>query len=215
MVAFALFADGNLSVFSLFLAYNQHVRNTFHFVIANLTSDFFVTFIHDGANIVSLQIVFHFLGVIIEFLADRQDGYLVGCQPQREFTGGMLDEYGHEAFHRTERSTVNHYRTVLLVVSSRIFQLEAFGQVVIHLDSTQLPTAADSIFHHKVQFGTVESGFTVFHLGLQSLFFASLDNSLFRLFPVFIATDILFAVHLVAQRNLRFKVLEVHRLEYD
>ena len=79
----------------------------------------------------------------------------------------------------TERSTVNHYRTVLLIVGSRIFQLETFGQVVIYLNGTQLPTAADSILNHKVQFRTVESSFTIFHSGFQSLFFTSLDNSLF------------------------------------
>ena len=57
LVAFALLADGNFSVFSLFLADNQHVRNTLHFVVTNLTSDFFVTLIHNGTDIVSLQAV--------------------------------------------------------------------------------------------------------------------------------------------------------------
>ena len=68
--------------------------------------------------------------IVVELLADRQDGNLVRSQPQRELTGRMLNKHSHEAFHGAERSTVNHYGTVLLIVSTGIFQLETFRQVV-------------------------------------------------------------------------------------
>ena len=108
---------------------------------------------------------------------------------------------------------MDHYRTVFLVVRSHIFQLEAFRQVIVYLNSTQLPATADSIFHHKVQFRTIECSFTVFNLGRKAFFFTSFNDSLFSLFPVFITSDILFAVHFITQRNLSFKVFKVHRLE--
>ena len=60
--------------------------------------------------------------------------------PRNNYGDGGNRSYGNETFHRTERRTMNHYRTVLLVVSSRIIQLEAFGQVIVYLDrkSTRL-----------------------------------------------------------------------------
>ena len=153
--------------------------------------------------------------IVVELLADRQDGNLVRSQPQRELTGRMLNKHSHEAFHGAERSTVNHYGTVLLIVSTGIFQLETFRQVVVHLDGTQLPTATDGILHHEVQFRTIESGFSIFYFCLQPLFFTSFDDGSFCFFPVLVATDVFFAVHLVTQGNLCLEVLEVHRFEHD
>ena len=110
---------------------------------------------------------------------------------------------------------MNHYRTMLLVIRAHIFQLEAFGQVVVYLNCSQLPATTDSIFHHKVQFRTIECSLTIFHFRSQAFFFASFNNSLFCFFPILIATDILFAVHLVTKRNLSFHILKIHRLEHN
>ena len=108
---------------------------------------------------------------------------------------------------------MNHHGAVLLVVSAGIFEFEAFGQVVVHLNGTELPATAEGVLHHEVELRTVESGFAVFDAGRQAFFFASLDNGVFGLFPVFFRTDILLAVHLVAQGNLCLKVFEVEGLE--
>ena len=104
---------------------------------------------------------------------------------------------------------------MLLVIRAHVFQLETFRQIIVHLNSTQLPTTTDSVFHHEVQLRTIECGFTIFNLCSQSFFLTSLNNSLFSLFPVFITTDILFAVHFVTQRDLSFYIFKVHGLEHN
>ena len=130
-------------------------------------------------------------------------------------SGGVFNQYGHEAFHAAEGGAVNHHRTVLFVVLTSIFELEAFGEVVVHLDGTELPTASEGILHHEVEFGAVECGFTIFDVCGESLFFACLDDGLLCSFPVLFGADVLFAVHLVAEGNLSLIVLELQGLEDD
>ena len=113
--------------------------------------------------------------------------------------GGVLDEYGAEALHRTERCTVNHDGTVLLVVASGVFEFEAFGQVVIDLNGAQLPAAADGVFDHEVKFGTVEGSLTSFLACRKSLLFAGFDDGLFGFGPNLVATDVLLLVVRVTQ----------------
>ena len=91
-------------------------------------------------------------------------------------TCGVLNEHGGEALHRTEGCTVNHHGTVLEVVCTRVFEFKAFGQVVVHLDGTQLPTTSECVLHHKVELRTVEGCFAVFDNGGESLFLTCLDD---------------------------------------
>ena len=77
-ITFSLLADSNFLVFSLLFTYNQHVRNTLHLIVTNLTTNLFITFIHNGTDVISLQILFHFMRIVVELLADRQDGNLSG-----------------------------------------------------------------------------------------------------------------------------------------
>ena len=68
-------------------------------------------------------------------------------------------------FHRTERSPVNHYRTMFLVIATGVFEFETFRQVVIHLYGSQLPTPADGIFNNEIEIKTIECSFTIFDSG--------------------------------------------------
>ena len=102
---------------------------------------------------------------------------------------------------------------MLLVIGTRVFQIETFRQVVIHLNRTQLPFPTDSVFHHEVQFRTVERGFTQFHGSCQTFLGSSLDDGSFRLLPVLVRTDIFLLVIRVSQRYLRREVLEIQRFE--
>ena len=43
------------------------------------------------------------------------------------------EQHCHEAFHRAEGGAVDHHRTVFLLSDSFVFELEAFGQVVVNL----------------------------------------------------------------------------------
>ena len=127
----------------------------------------------------------------------------------------MLNKYGYKAFHRSERCAVNHYRTMLLVIGSHILKIESFRQVIIYLNSSQLPTTTDSVFHHEVQFRTIKSSFTIFNFCFQPLFLTRFDDCLLCLFPIFVTSDIFLTVHFITKRNLSFKIREVHWTEYN
>ena len=62
----------------------------------------------------------------------------------------MLNQHGHKTLHAAKRRAVNHHRAVFLVVLAYILQVKALWQVIVHLNSTQLPAAADGILHHEV-----------------------------------------------------------------
>ena len=128
---------------------------------------------------------------------------------------GVLDEDSDEALHGAEGCTVDHHGAVLLVVSTRVLEVEALRQVVVYLDRTELPAAAKGVLDHEVQLRPVEGGFAVLDLGGKALLSTSLDDSLLGALPVLFATDVLLAVHLIAQGDLSLEVLEVQRLEDD
>ena len=125
----------------------------------------------------------------------------------------MLKQDGHETLHRAERRAVDHDRAMLLVVRPFVSQVETFGQVVIHLDRSELPLAADRIAHHEIQLRPVEGGLTEFDGRIQSLFGGRLDDRLFGLVPVFVRADVLLLVVRIAQRHLCGKFIETQRLE--
>ena len=110
---------------------------------------------------------------------------------------------------------MNHYRTVLLVVFANIFEFEALRQVVVNLDSTELPTTTDSVLYHEVQLRTIEGSLTIFYACRKVLFLASVDDCLFCHCPNLVGTNILGGVVGVAERNLCFEVLEIESLEDD
>ena len=87
---------------------------------------------------------------------------------------------------------------VLLVVGTRVLEVEALRQVVVYLDRTELPAAAEGVLDHEVQLRPVEGGFAVLDLGGKALLSTSLDDGLLGALPVLFATDVLLAVHLIA-----------------
>ena len=62
----------------------------------------------------------------------------------------------------------------------------------------------------KIEFRVDKNGNLSFLIGKMSF-----DDGSFCFFPVLVATDVFFAVHLVTQGNLCLEVLEVHRFEHD
>ena len=125
----------------------------------------------------------------------------------------MLQQYGHETLHRAERRAVNHDRAVQFVVRALVRQVEPLRQVVVHLNGSQLPLAADGVLDHEVELGTVERGFAVLHDRIESLLLSGLHDGAFGLLPVFVRADVLLLVVGVAQRNLCRIVVELQRLE--
>ena len=88
---------------------------------------------------------------------------------------------------------------MLLVVAAGVFEVEALRQVVVDLNGTQLPTAADGVLHHKVELRAIECSLALHGACLEAFFFASLDDGALGLFPVFVGTNIFLLVVRVAK----------------
>ena len=73
--------------------------------------------------------------VIAELFAHGQHAHLLRGQPERKGTGEVLNEDADKALHRAKRSAVNHHRPVGAIVGADVFQIKAFGQIVIKLHS--------------------------------------------------------------------------------
>ena len=93
-------------------------------------------------------------------LGDGQHVDLRGREPRGEHAGEVLDEHADKALHRPEGRAVDHHWAVHLAVASLVGQIEALGQVVVHLDRAELPFASDDVLDHEVDLGSVEGGFT-------------------------------------------------------
>ncbi len=98
-ITFALFSYRNFIFFSFFFAYNEHVGYAFELIVADFLADFFVSVVNECADVGLCEGVGHAVGVVVELLADGENHYLVGCEPEREASGCVLEQYGYEAFH--------------------------------------------------------------------------------------------------------------------
>ena len=108
---------------------------------------------------------------------------------------------------------MDHNRAVGFVVSAGVGQVETLGQVVVHLNGTQLPLTTDRVLNHKVEFRAVECSLAILNNGVQTLLLRSVDNCLLGLLPVLVRTDILLLVIGVAQRYLSGVVVELQGLK--
>ena len=209
-----MFAHGYGFAFHFFFADDEHVGYFFEFGIANFAADFFVPLIHFAAQAQGGELCYDFFGVIQKAVADGQNDELCGCEPKREIAACVFDKYAYKALHRAKGCAVDHHRAMWLVVGADVLQLEALGQVVIHLYGAQLPGAAEGIFDHEVEFGAVESGFAQFRYGFQACFLYGFDDGAFGLFPVFFRADVLFGIFGIAQGDLHGIVFEAQFLKH-
>ena len=125
----------------------------------------------------------------------------------------MLQQYCHETLHRAERRAVNHNRAVETVVSALVREVETLREVVVHLDRSQLPLAADGVLDHEVELRTVEGRFAQLHDRCEAFLLGGLHDGRLGLLPVLVRTDVFLLVVRVAQRNLGGVVVELQRLE--
>ncbi len=125
----------------------------------------------------------------------------------------MLEKHGYETLHRAEGGAVNHDGAVLLVVAAGVFELEAFGQVVVDLDGAELPAAAEGVLDHEVELGAVECCLAKLGAGLEALLGAGVDDGLLGKVPVLVRADVFLLVLGVAERYLGLEVVKLESLE--
>ena len=109
---------------------------------------------------------------------------------------------------------MNHHWCLLRVIFCGIFELEAVRQVIVYLNSTELPTTTDGILHHEVELRTIERCLTKLYTSIETLLCACFLNGCFALFPYLVRADILLLVLWVAEGNLRLVVIETEGLEH-
>ena len=88
--------------------------------------------------------------------ADGQYLYLHGREPERECACKMLGKDTDKALDGAEHDTVDHYRTVALIVCADVGEVKSLGQVHIKLDGTALPCSAEAIAYMEVDLRAVE-----------------------------------------------------------
>src|SRR6185312_14063517 len=126
----------------------------------------------------------------------------------------MLEQNCNKTLHGTKWRTVDHYRALAGIIAVYILQLKSFRKIIIDLDSTQLPAAAERITHHKVELRAVEGCFSVLNYCIQFFLCGNVYNGLFGYLPVFFRADILAAVILITKRNLGCIFCKTEGLEY-
>ena len=109
---------------------------------------------------------------------------------------------------------MNHHWSLLRVVLSGVFELEAVRQVIVYLNRSELPTTTDGILHHEVELWAIEGSLAKLYAGVESHLCASLLNSSLTLFPYVVRTDILLLILWVTKRNLCLIVLKTESLEH-
>ena len=91
---------------------------------------------------------------------------------------------------------MDHHRPVRAIVGADIFQVEAFGQVVIELHGAKLPFPADAVADHEVDLRAVERGFPLLGCVVHAQALDDLHQSLLGRVPVFVAADVLGALRI-------------------
>ena len=109
---------------------------------------------------------------------------------------------------------MDHNRSLLCIVLGCVLQLEALRQVVVNLDCTKLPTTADGILNHEVELRTVEGSLANLLVYLKTLLTASLADSVLRLSPNLLATDVLLGILRIVERNLSLVIVEAEDAEH-
>ncbi len=88
-----LLADRNEALLGFFLTYDEHIRNTFQLVVTNLAANLLVAVVHNRTYVLVVEDFLYLVCVLVRLFADRKNNHLVRCQPQWEFTCGVLNEY--------------------------------------------------------------------------------------------------------------------------
>src|SRR5690606_3148120 len=188
------FANGDLPLFKRFVAEYKHLRYLLHLRVPYLGSDLVAARICLNPEACALKFVRDLDGVIVDAVRYREDCHLHRSEPQRECTRIMFDQYSEEPFDRSKKRTMDHIRTMLLVVLARVFQFETLRQIEVQLDRSQLPDTADRILDLDVYLRAVKCGFAFDPFVLDLTFFEGSGQRFLCTDPIFIGTEITFVL---------------------
>ena len=112
LIAVFATAHGYFAGFFFSCAEHQHIGDLLQLGKANLSSDFVGRFVHGGPDLPIQKPIQDRSAIFEVLLGNGQDAHLLRRQPDRKTPGEMLNQNSAESFKRTERSTVNHDRSL-------------------------------------------------------------------------------------------------------
>src|SRR5439155_22554142 len=108
------------------------------------------------AEVFGPQLLRDIARVIQRRFAYRDDRDLLPVEQQREVPAVMLDQTADETLETSKENAVDHYGTLTLALVVHERNVEALGQVEVHLHRRALPLAADRIVDLYVDLWRVE-----------------------------------------------------------
>src|SRR5579885_28716 len=175
-VATGAFAHGDLALFHLAVAADEHERNLLQLRVAYLRADLVAARVDLDAQARLAQVSRDLFGVIVHAVGDRQHRDLHRREPHRKRARLLLDEDAEEALNRAEQRAVNHHGAVRLVVLADVLKLEALRQVEVPLHGAELPQATDGVLDLEVNLRPVERGLALDALVIDAALVESLGQ---------------------------------------
>ena len=141
----------------LFVSDHQRVGDLHQLRVADLRAQLLRALVELEAQAARLQFREDLARPLHVPVRHGDDARLDRSQPDGEVAGEVLDEDGDEALEAPVDRAVDDDRSVLLVVLPHVSELEALGRIVVELDGSELPLAADAVLHGEVELRPVES----------------------------------------------------------
>src|ERR1022692_3098036 len=171
-------------------AQDQRVGHLFHLGPADLGAQLVVVLVERGPDAPGPEPVEESAAVVERLLADGDEAHLLGREPDGEVAAEVLDQHPAEPLHRAEGRSVDHDRPVRLVVRAAVRQVEPDGEIVVHLDRTELPFAPDHVLDDEVDLWAVERGLPGLLGERNPEGLRSLPARVLRLVPVLLLADV-------------------------
>ena len=112
--------DGEVAVLDLFLTDDEHVRCLLKLSLTDLVSDLLISVVDLTPDSGSLHPVVDGIGIFSGLLGDGKDLDLNGCKPNREPSSIVLNQNSDEPLDGSEDDTVDHDRSVLVIVGTDV-----------------------------------------------------------------------------------------------
>ena len=125
-------------------------------------------------------------------VCNGQDLDLNGSKPCRELTCEVLGKDTDETLDGAEYNTVDHNRTMTLVISTDVLSFKALRKLEVELNGSALPGTSDGILKVEVDLGTVEGTVALVYNVLKAELVKSFSQAVGCHFPIFLATHAVF-----------------------
>src|SRR5205085_1857664 len=207
-VAARAFAHGDLALFHLAVAADEHERNLLQLRVAYLRADLVAARVQLHSKARLPKLARDAFGVLVHAVSYRQHRDMHRREPKGKRARVVFDEHAEEAFDRAEERAVNHDGPVRLVILADVFEVEAFREVEVELHGRQLPRPTDCVFDAYVNLRPVEDGLALHALERNGALAQSADEGPFGALPVFVRAEVLLGGVAAAHREFDFELLE-------